>query len=243
MNPRVLQQALNPATYIDTSSLSRRVKDTIWLHGTCQVVGEVRVRVADDGNLWLPGGKAVGISGALLSGDAKAEDLEVTEVKETLVAPEMEKKESPATDEYRELRRLDENEREGSPIYDMDDRKREESSGLWNTRKPEREANVGWSADQERALKEISKIIQEQAQSDMMKKTSFEDRPSSPQALSPEAERAVGGISPQEDLIHFQEKQQEPVPSWCPVEREEAGSGRISQPLEKNFRRFCWLVS
>ena len=66
-------------------------------------------------------------SEALLSGDAKAENLgEVTEVKETLVAPEREKKESPATDEYHELRRLDENARDGSPTNDMDEMKREE---------------------------------------------------------------------------------------------------------------------
>ena len=75
----------------------------------------------------------------------------------------MEKKESPATDEYHEPRRLVENEREGSPTHDMDDTKREERSGLWHTAKPEREASVGWSADQERILQEISEIIQEQA--------------------------------------------------------------------------------
>ena len=111
----------------------------------------------------------------------------------------MEKKESPATDEYHELRRLVENEREGSPTHDMDDMKREEWSGLWHTGKPERATSVGWSADQERALKEISKIIQEQAQSDEMRKNSFEDRPSSLQSLSHEAGGAIGGISPQED--------------------------------------------
>ena len=45
------------------------------------------------------GGKAAGTSGVLFSEDAKAENLEeVTEVKEILVVPEIEKKESPATD-------------------------------------------------------------------------------------------------------------------------------------------------
>ena len=78
---------LHPSMFLHTSSLSRRDNDTMWpiykrLHGKCQIVGEVRVRVADDGSLWLPGGKAAGTSGALLSGDAKAENLgEVTEVK------------------------------------------------------------------------------------------------------------------------------------------------------------------
>lgn len=77
------------------------------------------------------GGKAAGTSGVLFSEDAKAENLEeVTEVKEILVVPEIEKKESPATDEYHELWKLVENEREGSPIHDMDNMKREEWSGL-----------------------------------------------------------------------------------------------------------------
>ena len=47
---------LHPSMFLDTSSLSRRDKDTMWpvyksLHGKCQIVGEVRVRVADDGSL------------------------------------------------------------------------------------------------------------------------------------------------------------------------------------------------
>ncbi len=64
---------------------------------------------------------------------------------------------------------------------------------------------MGW-----RTLKEIRKIIQEQAQSDMIRKTSFENRPSSPQTLRHEAEGAMGGISPQEDLIHFQKMEINP---------------------------------
>ncbi|WP_419583785.1 hypothetical protein [Thiolapillus sp.] len=119
--------------FLDTSSLRRRDKDTMWpiyqrLHGECQIVGEVRVRVADDGSLWLPGLKAAGTPGVLLSEGAKAENLEeVTGVKEIIMVPEIEKKESPATDEYHELRRLVENEREGSPIHDMDNIEREKS--------------------------------------------------------------------------------------------------------------------
>ena len=80
---------------------------------------------------WGGGEETVGTLGVLLSEDAKAENLEgVTEVKEILVVPEKEKKESPATDEYHELWKLVENEREGSPIHDMDNMKREEWSGL-----------------------------------------------------------------------------------------------------------------
>ena len=32
-------------------------------------------------------------------------------------------------------------------------------------------------------------------------------------------------------------KQQEPLPSWHPLEREEARSRELSQPVEENFRR------
>ena len=128
---------------------------------------------------------------------------EGTEVKDPLVAPEIEKKESPTTDQYHELRRLDEYEQEWSPTNDMEEIKGEDCSGFWYTGKLEREASLGWSADQERALKEISQIIKEQAQHDEMRKNASENGPGSPQSLSHEAGGAVGGIYPQDDVIHF----------------------------------------
>ena len=49
--------------------------------------------------VWGGGGEVAGTSGVLLLENAKAENFEeVTEVKEILVVPEIEKKESPATD-------------------------------------------------------------------------------------------------------------------------------------------------
>ena len=77
-----------------------------------------------------------------------------------------------------------------------------------------------------------------------MRKNASEDRSGSPQSLSHEAGGAVGGIYPQDDLIHFQEmefsprvKEQEPVPNWHPLEREDARNGGVSQPTEEDFRR------
>ena len=140
--------------------------------------------------------------------------------------------------------RLDEDEKEGSPTNDMGDTKREDCSGFWRTGKPEREAGLGLSADQEKALKEISQIIKEQAQHDEMRKNASEDRPGSPQSLSQEAGGAVGGIYPQDDLIHFQEmefspliQKQEPVPNWHPLVTDQARNGGISRPTEEDCRR------
>ena len=77
-----------------------------------------------------------------------------------------------------------------------------------------------------------------------MRKNASEDRPGSPQSLSHEAGGAVGGIYPQDDLIHFQEldfsppvKKQEPVPNWHPLVRDQARNGGISQPTEEDCRR------
>ena len=66
-----------------------------------------------------------------------------------------------------------------------------------------------------------------------------------PNPVSLEAEGAVGGISPQEDLTRFQEMEIKPKgsrekqkeTSWHPPEREGARSGELSQPLEENVRR------
>ena len=83
----------HPSMFLDTLSLSRRDKDTIWpiytkLHGKCQIVGDVRVRVTDDGSLWWPKAKAVDTSETLWSGDTKTEKVaEGTEVKHPLVTP------------------------------------------------------------------------------------------------------------------------------------------------------------
>ena len=139
---------------------------------------------------------------------------------------------------------MDEDEKEGSPTNDMGEIKREDCSGFWHTGKLEREASLSWSAGQERALKEISLIIKEQAQHDEMRKNASEDRSGSPQSLSQEAGGAVGGICPQDDLIHLQEmefsppvKKQEPVPSWHPLVTDQARNGGISQPTEEDCRQ------
>ena len=143
------------------------------LRGKCQIVGDVKVR-----SLMMEayGGQKQQTPRKLWSGDTNTENVgEGTEVKDPLVAPEIEKKESPTTDQYHELRRLDEYEQEWSPTNDMEEIKGEDCSGFWHTGKPEREASLGWSADQERALKEISQIIKEQAQHDKMRKNASED--------------------------------------------------------------------
>ena len=205
----------------------------------------MKVKVADDGSLWWPKAKAVDASESLWSGDTKTEKVaEGTGVKHPLVTPGLAKEESPATDPYHELQRLDEDEKEGSPTNDMGEIKQEDCSGFWHTGKPEREASLGWSADQEKALKEISQIIKEQAHHDEMRKNASEDRSGSPQSLSHEAGGAVGSTCPQDDLIHFQEfdcsppvKKQEPVPTRHPLVTDQARNGGISQPTEEDCRR------
>ena len=121
---------LHPSVFLDTLSLSRRDKDTMWpiytkLHGKCQIVGNVKVKVADGGRLWWPKAKAVDASESLWSGDTKTENVgEGTEVKDPLVTSDIENKESPTTDQYHELQRLDEDEKEGSPTNDMEEMER-----------------------------------------------------------------------------------------------------------------------
>ena len=89
---------LHPSVFLDTLSLSRKDKDTMWpiytkLRGKCQIVGDVKVKVADDGSLWWPKAKAVDASESLWSGDTKTENVgEGTEVKDPLVTPDIEKK-------------------------------------------------------------------------------------------------------------------------------------------------------
>ena len=104
----------------------------------------MKVKVADDGSLWWPKAKAVDTSETLWSGDTNTENVgEGTEVKDPLVTPDIEKKESPTTDQYHELQRLGEDEKEGSPTNDMEEIKREDCRGFWHTGKPERDESLG----------------------------------------------------------------------------------------------------
>ena len=64
---------LHPSMFLDTLSLSRRDKDTMWpiytkLREKCQIVGDAKVKVADDGSLWWPKTKAVDASETVVRG-------------------------------------------------------------------------------------------------------------------------------------------------------------------------------